>query len=90
MQPQGPQTPYEVFCPRCRVTFPVGTRSCIHCGGRLARDRWQPADKRVTFDEGAGPLEDERPRISPFSPVALIWVLLFVAGTIYRACTSGS
>ena len=43
----------------------------------------------VTFDDGAGPLEDERPRRSPFSPVALVWVLLFVVGTIYRACTSG-
>jgi hypothetical protein len=47
-------------------------------------------DAPVTFDEGAAPMEDERPRMSPFSPVALIWVLLFVAGTIYRACSSGS
>jgi hypothetical protein len=90
MQAQGPQTPFEVFCPSCSVTFPVGARSCIHCGGRLSKDRWQPMDAPVTFDEGAAPMEDERPRMSPFSPVALIWVLLFVAGTIYRACSSGS
>jgi len=25
---------YEVRCPRCDVSFPVGTRRCIHCGGR--------------------------------------------------------
>lgn len=24
---------YEVRCPRCDVSFPVGTRKCIHCGG---------------------------------------------------------
>lgn len=25
--------PYEVRCSRCDVSFPVGTRKCIHCGG---------------------------------------------------------
>lgn len=25
---------YEVHCPRCNVTFPVGTKHCLHCGGR--------------------------------------------------------
>jgi hypothetical protein len=24
---------YEVRCPRCDVSFPVGTRTCMHCGG---------------------------------------------------------
>ncbi len=89
MQAQGPQTPYEVFCPRCTVTFPVGTRHCIHCGGRVSRERWQAIGVPVTFEEGTAPPEEERPRMSPFSPVALVWVLLFVAGTVYRACTSG-
>lgn len=89
MQAHGPQTPYEVFCPRCNVTFPVGARQCLHCGGRLSRDRRQANEAPMTFGEGAGPLEDERPRMAPFSPVAVIWVLLFVALTVYRACTSG-
>ncbi|MCR9095860.1 MAG: hypothetical protein NXI30_16690 [bacterium] len=26
-------SPYEVRCPRCDVSFPVETRTCIHCGG---------------------------------------------------------
>lgn len=29
----GSGTSYEVRCGRCDVSFPVGTRSCIHCGG---------------------------------------------------------
>ncbi len=29
-------SPYEVRCPRCDVSFPVGTRRCIHCGGATA------------------------------------------------------
>ena len=24
---------FEVFCPHCDVTFPVGNRHCTHCGG---------------------------------------------------------
>jgi len=32
---KGAQTPYEVYCYHCRVTFPREARHCIHCGGRL-------------------------------------------------------
>jgi hypothetical protein len=89
MQVQGPQSPYEVFCPQCRVTFPVGTRHCLHCGGRLAQDRGRPVAAPSSFGERDTSVEDEAPRMGRFSPIALIWVLLFVVGTIYRACTSG-
>jgi hypothetical protein len=89
MQLQGPKTPYEVHCAHCNVTFPVGTRRCVHCGGRISRERGRLPDSQVSFGEGAGPPADESRRMSPFSPVALIWVLIFVAGTIYRACSSG-
>jgi len=27
-------TRFEVRCPSCNVSFPVGTRRCVHCGGR--------------------------------------------------------
>ena len=32
---EGARTPYEVYCFRCRVTFPIGSRQCLHCGGPL-------------------------------------------------------
>ena len=32
----GPQTPFEVYCVNCKVTFPIGTRKCLHCGARVA------------------------------------------------------
>src|SRR5262245_988947 len=32
---EGARTPYEVYCFRCRVTFPIGSRRCLHCGGPL-------------------------------------------------------
>ena len=31
---ESSRAPFEVCCPRCEVTFPIGTKRCIHCGGR--------------------------------------------------------
>ena len=87
MQHDGPQTPYEVYCPSCRVTFPVGTRQCIHCGARVGRERFSPAldlppgSEEVFVEQEAG----RRPGLSPF---ALVWVALLLAGYLYRACAS--
>lgn len=30
---------YEWWCPRCQVTHPPGTRTCLHCGGRVQKSR---------------------------------------------------
>jgi len=43
----------------------------------------------MIFGEGTGAPEEEHPRTRAFSPVALIWALLIVAGSIYRACAGG-
>jgi hypothetical protein len=49
-------TEYEVRCPRCNVSFPVGTRTCLHCGGRTMRG------------EQAASLRRGEPLPSPFEP----------------------
>jgi hypothetical protein len=96
MLKQRSQRPFEVYCNHCNVSFPVGARHCLHCGGRLARERAAgtamrgvPPELQLSEAEPIEPFEEETSRRSPFSPVALIWVLLFVVGTIYRACTEG-
>ncbi len=33
---EGALTPFEVYCFRCRVTFPTEARRCLHCGGPLS------------------------------------------------------
>ena len=43
---QGAQTPYEVYCFRCRVTFPAEARTCLHCGGKL----YAPGERPVASD----------------------------------------
>ena len=30
---------YEVWCHSCNVTFPTGTKTCLHCGSRTRPDR---------------------------------------------------
>lgn len=80
--------PFEVYCPSCSVTFPVGQKHCIHCGGRLSKERLEPGEFAIPFEEADEIPEDVATRRSPFSPLALIWLLLFIGGTIYRACTS--
>ncbi len=86
---QHQTTAYEVYCQRCRVTFPVGTRTCLHCGGRLARERATPARLAPVpeFDPEAVLAEDDVPVRRGLSPFTAIWVLLAIAATLYRACS---
>ena len=42
----GDRNEYEVRCLRCDVSFPVGQKKCIHCGGSTSsgsQTRRQPA-----------------------------------------------
>lgn len=42
---------YEIWCPSCDVSFPPGTKRCIHCGGRTVKDRPMKAGApRFTMD----------------------------------------
>ncbi len=46
---------YEVRCPRCDVSFPPGTKKCLHCGGRTAKSlgpgpRMEPDYSATPFD----------------------------------------
>lgn len=86
--------PVEVRCGHCGVSFPVGTKRCVHCGERLGRGRRM----RVTTagaPEGAPPpvlddLGDEEipSRSGVMSPVAILWLALIIGGAIYRQCAA--
>ena len=78
--------PYEVYCSPCSVTFPVGQKHCIHCGGRLSKERLEPGEFAIPFEEAEEVEEEISTRRSGWSPLALIWLVLFVGGTIYRSC----
>ncbi len=46
------QREFEVRCPSCDVSFPTGTRRCLHCGGHLGKGRFRGAGAPL---EHAGP-----------------------------------
>ena len=80
--------PYEVNCTHCRVSFPVGTRTCIHCGNPIGRPA---APTAALLRGGAGDEEsaDELPlHGARVSPLTLLWLLAGVATVAYRACAS--
>lgn len=87
------QAAFEVRCDRCSVTYPVGTRTCLHCGERLGRSRPAGASLRSAPGRPAelpGEAQDEElelaGRSGVLSPVAILWVVLLVGGAVYRLC----
>ncbi len=85
----------EVYCNSCRVSFPVGSRRCLHCGGHLDRERMGtefgvlPAGIEPHLEEHLEELlDDEPPRRSRISPLSLVWIGLLLAGYLYRSCVS--
>ena len=42
---------FEVRCPSCDVSFPVGTKRCLHCGARTGASRFQSPDMPPVLSE---------------------------------------
>jgi hypothetical protein len=78
--------PIEVYCNRCRVTFPLGSKRCIHCGGPLSRERGGPGIEIGPATEEALLEEEPVTRRSPFSPLTLVWIALLVGAYVTRMC----
>lgn len=88
----GPQTPYEVYCYECRVTFPIGTRRCVHCGrpipmGPLARGPLPaaPGPAPAASDELELPPQLSARRLGGMS----LWALLLLGAALSRFCAGG-
>jgi ribosomal protein L37E len=83
-------TSFEVYCDRCRVSLPVGTRRCIHCGGPTSRSRAErtPGRAPVPEPESVEPeLDEEIGRRRFVSPLTLVWIVLIAVGYLVRACS---
>ena len=101
MQTERPLAPFEVYCGRCRVSFPVETRRCVHCGGPTGpalaagglRAGRAPVQAPVRAPAGAGAGAEEEAELETlgkpraFSPLTLVWIVLIVGGYAMRSCS---
>jgi hypothetical protein len=65
------ESQYEVRCPSCDVTFPIGTKKCMHCGGRTGPSHIRVAERALPYspigggeavgDAGSPPTHDLEP-----------------------------
>ncbi len=94
MQQENPRSPFEVYCQRCRVTFPVNAKHCLHCGGRLSKTQ---SASPIVFEPSMQPSmppplelrdEDTPSRTRSFSPISILWIAVALAVGIQRACSS--
>lgn len=87
MRGSTPVNPYEVNCARCRVSFPVGTRTCIHCGQPIDRPGAGTAGppRSLASDEEA--MQEMPLRALKASPLTIAWLVAGLATVAYRACS---
>ena len=81
-------TQYEVRCLRCNVSFPPGTRRCLHCGGRTGRP--PPVTMDMPSPVPDGEPEEEMPGGS--AARAGLWAVtaaIAMAGSLFRMCQGG-
>ncbi len=50
---------YEAACPVCNVSYPVGQKRCVHCGGRVEKKYVDVADAPPAIADGIGHVEPE-------------------------------
>ena len=84
----GPQTPFEVYCYECRVTFPVGTRSCVHCGRPIGPPPGVRVSNPLAPDGDAGEPPEALSAARRFGGLSL-WVLLALGAALSRLCGGG-
>jgi len=73
-------TPFEIRCENCNVSFPVKTKSCLHCGAPLGtRFSWAPA-------ESASQPETNEPTPGRRLGSMALWIVLALAATLARLC----
>jgi len=95
-QHQTPTASFQVWCNECHTSFATGTKRCIHCGGRLAKQsrrrslRAPQLDPQIGFPEEVEDvmIEDTpAPGRKGFSPLTLVWVAVLLGGYLFQLCS---
>jgi hypothetical protein len=90
-------TAYEVRCHHCDVSFPPGTKQCIHCGERIGRPRLVLGRGGEMPDFAGGEAfpeaEMEEAEVGGGRKLRLgftaVWVVLAILSALAQRCQSG-
>jgi hypothetical protein len=82
----GPKTAYEVYCYNCHTSFALGTKTCVHCGHRIAKV--QPGPGGGPIPDLVHPDEEEEAGESLGKRLAsmAVWVLIVLGAALTRLC----
>ena len=71
---------FEVRCESCNVSFPSGTRRCLHCGAKL--------NSRLSLGENDAAPHPEAGEVSIGRRLgsASMWIVLAVVAALARLC----
>ena len=92
MQRHPSPPPIEVWCNHCDTSFAAGTKRCVHCGNRLAKQRvprvrfGKQLELPPELQEDLLVEEDVPKRKSPISPFTLVWIAVLVGGYVFQLC----
>lgn len=84
---EGPQTPFEVYCDDCQVTFAAGTPRCVHCGRRLGGRTRRSAATLQTEMPPDGDIAE--PSLGRRLGGMSLWVLIAIGAALSRMCAEG-
>jgi hypothetical protein len=92
-------SPFEVRCYACDVSFPPGTKRCVHCGGPTGPPRdpaeagtlsWTPGPPPQALEPGAEDEEVVAPaQRMPVRIMTVVWLALAIAASLWRVCAEG-
>jgi len=83
---------YEVRCHSCNVSFPAGTKRCLHCGGRTgvapAAILLQEDGRPALSAEAAEAMVEPGQGRSPFRiGLGLVWLVMALIASLARVCS---
>ena len=82
--------PHEAWCNHCRTSFAAGTKRCIHCGERLAKQRFEPGIELPPEMHEDLLIEADLPtKKGRFSPLTIVWILVLLGGYLFQLCARG-
>jgi hypothetical protein len=94
-QPSQQSPVFEVRCQSCDVSFPIGTKQCVHCGQKIGRPRFLAlgaSEEGVPVLTSPAEVEEAEVETEPRggrwlrAGFTIFWLLLAILSATARSC----